>query len=73
MATTTKIDLSPDLRAQADRFFARMGQGFNGYVERLSRRSEVERLDAMSDAELAKLGITRDRIVAYVFRDKLGM
>ncbi len=72
MATTTTTDLSPALRAQTDRFFARLGQGFNSYLERLSRRSEVERLDAMSDAELARLGVTRDRIVQYVFRDKLG-
>lgn len=72
MATTTSTDLSPHLRAQADRFFARLGQGFNGYLERLSRRSEVERLDAMTDAELLELGITRDRIIAYVFRDRMG-
>lgn len=34
-----------------------------------SRSDQIERLSAMSDAELARRGITRDRIVQYVFRD----
>ena len=34
-----------------------------------ARFNEVRRLQAMSDAELAELGIARDRIVHHVFRD----
>lgn len=34
-----------------------------------SRHSQIAALEAKSDEELAKLGITRDRIVHYVFRD----
>ncbi len=34
-----------------------------------ARFSEVRRLQAMSDAELAELGVARDRIVHHVFRD----
>ncbi|WP_209424533.1 DUF1127 domain-containing protein [Pararhodobacter sp. SW119] len=62
-------ELTPRLRAQADRFFATLGQGFNSYIERRSRRAQIEYLDSLSDAELAKRGITRDQIVQHVFRD----
>ena len=69
MAFVTTTDFSPRMRAQIDRFFASIGQGFNAYLEARSRRDQIERLQVMSDAQLAQLGITRDRIVHYVFRD----
>ncbi len=34
-----------------------------------ARLREVHRLQALSDTELAKLGIPRDRITHHVFRD----
>jgi hypothetical protein len=34
---------------------------------------EAERLQMLSDAELAKLGLTRDRIVHHAFRHYLGV
>lgn len=34
-----------------------------------ARLREVQRLQALSDAELSSLGISRDRIVHHVFRD----
>jgi hypothetical protein len=44
-------------------------------VERLaearSRSDRVAALMARSDADLAAMGLTRDRIVLHVFRDKL--
>jgi uncharacterized protein YjiS (DUF1127 family) len=52
-------------------FWAGLRAGFEAFQERHSRLAEVRRLDAMSDDELAKLGVSRDRIVHYVFRDKL--
>jgi uncharacterized protein YjiS (DUF1127 family) len=58
------------LRVEADGFFTALGQGFNAYLERLSRTDEIRRLDAMSDEQLARLGISRDGIVKYVFRDR---
>jgi Domain of unknown function (DUF1127). len=73
MAFITTTDFSPRMRAQIDRFFASLGQGFNAYLEARSRRDQIERLQVMSDAQLARLGITRDRIVHYVFRDRLGL
>lgn len=37
------------------------------------RVREIERLQNMSDAELAKRGLTRDGIVHFVFRDTIGL
>lgn len=73
MAYVTANDFSPRMRAQIDRFFASVGQGFNAYVEARSRRDQIERLQVMSDAQLGKLGINRDGIVQYVFRDRIGL
>ncbi len=58
------------LRARVDAFFATLGQGVNAYLERQSRIEEIERLAALSDAELAARGIARDGIVQHVFRDR---
>ena len=66
---STTLTKQSGLRAQMDSFFASMGQGFNAYLERRSRTTQIEALNAKSDEELAKLGITRDGIPAYVFRD----
>ncbi len=35
--------------------------------------AEIHRLNAMSDAELADLGITRDQITAYVFHETIEL
>lgn len=49
---------------------------FNGMMEGLARiaesshrMKEIERLHAMSDADLAKRGLKRDEIARHVFRD----
>lgn len=49
---------------------AYIGAALVRYGEMRSRADRVERLQALSDAELAKLGLTRDRIVQHVFRDQ---
>ena len=69
--TITEIQASRDRRRRGrlDDFFTGLGQGFNAYLERRSRIGEINRLHALSDAELAKLGIARDRIPHHVFRD----
>jgi uncharacterized protein YjiS (DUF1127 family) len=45
-------------------------EGVTNYMEHQSRQDVVARLEAKSDDELAKMGITRDGIVQYVFRDR---
>lgn len=53
--------------------FAAFIGGFLNWMERYSethaRRSEITALEAKTDKELAKLGIRRDQIAYYVFRD----
>lgn len=68
MAIQTTVS-APSLRDRLDLLLSRMGQGLNAYMESRSRRTQIAALEAKSDEELAKLGITRDRIVHYVFRD----
>lgn len=42
---------------------------FETYADQKSRRSEIDALEAKSDAELAQMGLSRERIPHYVFRD----
>lgn len=70
MAITTN-HYSPALPALFDRLLDAFRRGSQRYIDRHSRRAQIEALEAKSDEELAKLGITRDRIVHYVFADRL--
>jgi uncharacterized protein YjiS (DUF1127 family) len=60
---------SAGFRAGLSNFFHGLGQGFVAYMERRARTEQIAALNAKSDEELAKMGITRDTIPAYVFRD----
>ncbi|WP_071672417.1 hypothetical protein [Nioella nitratireducens] len=55
--------------------FARIGAAIaraaTNYVEARSRAGEISRLQSMSDAELARMGLKRDDIARHVFRDIL--
>lgn len=50
---------------------ARIGAFLVMITESQSRADQVMKLQAMSDQELAKRGLTRESIVAHVFADKL--
>lgn len=66
------VFVRPGLRARIDLYFAQKGQGFNpGHYVR-PRLASILRLDAMSDAELARMGLTRDGIMPFVFEDCFG-
>ncbi len=69
--TITRI--SPRIRARLDELTSRMGRSLDNYVDSRSRRTEIEALEAKSDEELARMGLTRDRIVAHVFRDMIWL
>ena len=56
-------------RARVDAFFASVGQGFNAYIERRSRMGQIEALNAKTDKELSAIGVKREDIPRYVFRD----
>ncbi|MDJ0827121.1 MAG: DUF1127 domain-containing protein [Rhodobacter sp.] len=59
------------LLARVGAWFAGLGRAV--FVARAAeaRVTEMERLTAMSDAELAKLGLRREDIARHVFRDIL--
>ncbi|MTH64948.1 DUF1127 domain-containing protein [Paracoccus sp. DK608] len=50
---------------------AAMQRAFRHYVNVHSRRDQIASLEALSDQQLAAMGLTRDRIVQHVFRDRL--
>jgi uncharacterized protein YjiS (DUF1127 family) len=54
-------------------FFKAIFNGLTAIAEANSRVSEVDRLNALSDAQLRKMGLERADIVRYVFRDRLFM
>ena len=60
------------LGAKLDLFFASMGQGLNPDRLRRARLHEIIVLEAMSDADLAAIGLHRDEILPHVFGDLLS-
>ena len=66
---TANITLSP-LRDRWDRFKAGVAEVCEQHGRRQSRRAEIEALEAKTDSELERLGISRAYIAYHVFRDK---
>ncbi|WP_349538432.1 hypothetical protein [Sagittula sp. NFXS13] len=60
------------LGARIDLFFVEQGLGFNPYSLRRARLRHIIELEVRSDGELAELGLTRDGILPFVFRDLLA-
>lgn len=58
--------------ALVDQYLARTGQGVNAYLLTRARYNQIARLNAKSDAELAEMDLTRDKIVPHVFCDLFG-
>lgn len=73
MAYTTQPTILDVLREKAEAVAAHISTAFELYADAVSRKNEIAYLSNMTDAELAERGLTRDRIVHHVFRDKLGM
>lgn len=61
--------MSPGLRSRIDLFFAEQGQGFNAASLMRQRLSSILMMDALSDSELAAMGLTRNDILPFVFED----
>ncbi len=51
------------------RFFAALGRGLIAIGESHPRMKRLERLQGLSDQELAKMGLKREDIPRYVFSD----
>ena len=64
--------LHDPLSERIDLFLAGIGQGFNAYPDRAARSRRISALSRRSDADLARMGLSRDRIVAHVYSDLLG-
>lgn len=62
---------SPSLRDRIDMIFAAMGRALLAFAEASSHVKELNALNAKTDAELARMGLTRDDIPRYVFRNVL--
>lgn len=71
MAYITTTTLTEGWRARVDRIWTRFVNWAVNHAEIRARREKIAELDALSDAELARRGLTRDQIVAHVFRDRL--
>ncbi|MEI4486934.1 hypothetical protein V8J36_12105 [Frigidibacter sp. MR17.14] len=69
MAYTTNTLAAGTAGIKSEGIIGALRRGLVTYMERKSRSVEIDRLNKMTDAELSKLGVTRDRIPHYVFRD----
>lgn len=57
------------LRARFSAFLSSVARAFEAHAHSASRRDQIETLQAKSDAELAEIGVKRDDIVHFVYRD----
>jgi len=72
----TDLDLTiafapPGWRADLDRYLADRAHGMNSYMLSRTRLASVARMNLLSDADLAELGLARADIPAFVFEDLL--
>ena len=65
----SQITFLDTVRSGFRRAFASISRSFAAYVEAKSRRAAYVALESRSDAELAAMGLRRDQIARYVFRD----
>ncbi|MGI3163187.1 hypothetical protein [Pseudooceanicola sp. 200-1SW] len=68
-SVSSHVSAPAGISAKLSGFFHSISLGLVAYMERRTRSEQIAALSAKSDAELAKLGITRDEIPAFVFRD----
>lgn len=68
---THQPDVHPGLLGHLAAAFRAFFHAVMTMAEQSPRMREIDRLQAMSDADLAALGLTRDRIIQHVFRDRI--
>ena len=71
MAYVTTTSFTDGFRARIEQMSTALLSWAERHGERRARLDQIARLDALSDAELAERGLTRDQIVTHVFRDRL--
>ncbi|MDR9484566.1 MULTISPECIES: hypothetical protein [Sediminimonas] len=70
--TTQTTDITFEksaLKTAFDAVLNAIGRGIRNYMHQRSRVDQIEALQAKSDAELERMGVARDDIARYVFRD----
>lgn len=60
------------LKHGVETVFAGISTWYENYLTALSRSEEFQRLNDMSDARLAEMGLRREDIARHVFRDVAG-
>ncbi|WP_108260637.1 DUF1127 domain-containing protein [Mangrovicoccus ximenensis] len=69
MAHAATISHRPSVFAGIANFFAAIGRGLVWMAEANPRFKELERLQRMSDDDLAARGLRREKLVEHVFRN----
>ena len=69
--TTVSFHRRP-LMERLDLFLVEQGMGFNAGLEKRRRLHDAYALDALSDGQLALMGMSRADIPAFVFADLFG-
>lgn len=70
--TTQATDITFEksaLKSVLDAILAGLGRAFGTYLHQRSRIDQIDALHAKSDAELERIGLARDDIARFVFRD----
>jgi hypothetical protein len=73
MSDITQFDFAivPSIDHAIDQFLVSVGFGFNPGQMRRDCRTHAHRLNAKSDDELSRLGLSRAEIPAFVLRHRL--
>ncbi len=71
--TTNNIGAPAGIRHAFETFKNALGKALISYGNRRSRVDQIQRLEALTDAELAEMGLQREEITRYVFRDLFYM
>lgn len=71
--STTRAHGGAEHANALSRVLSALRGGLDRFVEAQARTNEIARLRAMSDEDLARLGLRRDRIVQHVFRNRLNL
>ena len=66
---STEIDTSSHRSGPLGRLLKRMARAIDTQATTMSRRAQIEALEAKTDAELAEMGLKRDQIAYHVFHD----
>ncbi len=71
MAQAVTTDFVSERSNVISRVLGGIGNFFVSMAENNHRVKELERLSAMSDEELAKIGLRRDQIIHHAFADMM--